>query len=498
MYCKECGSPLKKGDRVCKICGTSIDLVDENVEDKSTDDSTSKKDDFSEFQWNVYDFPKPRKTDDLDLDWGFDDNRKKNSSLEKDELDIDFSSVEKFFTFHKKNEEFQKLLDKEYERIKRNEARQEEILHRPTFSLEDRKEELEEDQTVIEEELVAEEVEEEIEETTLVEDEDIEEEKEEELVKVEEEDEEKVPLISDLEKDVVEDVPVKEETEEKDLFLFDIEHVEEKKKKGGFKRAVLIIVVIILIAEVLALGITYFAPDTSAGKKVAEIQAAIGGVFSNIKDEVTAFFNKDECEMTSTDPIEEPEEEEEPEEVEEPLDPKPSEDKDALIESQLFNNKNIKNVRANDQLKYQDGKDYGVEDINKSKPIENNIWMTTENGETLYYDQEIVATLISFDSQWVDYVQGESDQVLGLVEEGSQAYKNVSTFSKVGKVRQEFLTLEIGELRQGNNGFYAWTYEKIKEYEGNKVNEKEYYWIYHLKPVDRKMKIANYHKYSLK
>ena len=63
--------------------------------------------------------------------------------------------------------------------------------------------------------------------------------------------------------------------------------------------------------------------------------------------------------MTSTDPIEEPEDEDEdPEEIKEVLDPKPNEDKDALIQSQLFNNKNIKDVRANNELIYQEGKDY--------------------------------------------------------------------------------------------------------------------------------------------
>ena len=46
---------------------------------------------------------------------------------------------------------------------------------------------------------------------------------------------------------------------------------------------------------------------------------------SNIKDEIAAFFNKDEGEMTSTDPIEEPEDEDEdPEEIKEVLDPKPT------------------------------------------------------------------------------------------------------------------------------------------------------------------------------
>ena len=484
MYCKECGSPLKEGDRVCKICGTPIDIVDENVDNKSTDDSASKKDEFSEFQWNVYDFPKPKKTEDIDFDWGFSDNRMYNPSFEKDDINSDYSSAEKFFTFQKKNEEFQKLLDREYERINRIEGRQEEVLQRPNIKIED---------IDIEDEIEEETIEIEEKEEVLEIDEEVVEEKE------EIDDEEELLIIADS--DYVEEKTAEEEEPPKDILWFDYEDdpIEEKKKRFSFKRVILIIVIIILIAEVFALGITYFAPDTAAGKKVGEIQGLIGGTFSNIKDEIAAFFNKDEGEMTSTDPIEEPEDEDEdPEEIKEVLDPKPNEDKDALIQSQLFNNKNIKDVRANNELIYQEGKDYGVEDINKSKPIENNIWMTTENGDTLYYDQEIVATLISFDSQWVDYVQGGSDQVLNLVEEGSQAYKNVSTFSKVGKVKQDFLLLEIGELRQGNNGFYAWTHEKIKEYEGNKVNEKEYYWIYHLKAVDTKMKIVNYHKYNIK
>ena len=125
MYCKECGSPLKEGDRVCKICGTPIDIVDGNVDNKSTDDSASKKDEFSEFQWNVYDFPKPKKTEDIDFDWGFSDNRMYNPSFEKDDINSDYSSAEKFFTFQKKNEEFQKLLDREYEG--NGEGRQESI-----------------------------------------------------------------------------------------------------------------------------------------------------------------------------------------------------------------------------------------------------------------------------------------------------------------------------------------------------------------------------------
>ena len=60
-----------------------------------------------------------------------------NPSFEKDDINSDYSSAEKFFTFQKKNEEFQKLLDREYERINRIEGRQEEVLQRPNIKIED-------------------------------------------------------------------------------------------------------------------------------------------------------------------------------------------------------------------------------------------------------------------------------------------------------------------------------------------------------------------------
>jgi hypothetical protein len=120
---------------------------------------------------------------------------------------------------------------------------------------------------------------------------------------------------------------------------------------------------------------------------------------------------------------------------------------------------------------------------------------TTDEGEVIFYDHEIVATLIAFDSQWIDYVNGESDEVIQLLKKDSGAYQKVTTFSKVGKVSQTFVLLEIGEIRQGKEGYYAWTYEEIKEVVDNKTYNKKYHWIYYLEPIDGEMKIVNYYKY---
>lgn len=76
-----------------------------------------------------------------------------------------------------------------------------------------------------------------------------------------------------------------------------------------------------------------------------------------------------------------------------------------------------------------------------------------------------------------------------------KAYNNVSSYSKVGRVQQEFTLLEIGEIRIGSNGFYVWSYEEIKEVEGATTIYKKYHWIYQLEPVGDEMKIVNYYRY---
>ena len=49
-------------------------------------------------------------------------------------------------------------------------------------------------------------------------------------------------------------------------------------------------------------------------------------------------------------------------------------------------------------------------------------------------------------------------------------------------MEQTFLLLQIGEIREGKQGFYAWTYEEIKEVQGGNTSIKKYNWIYQLEP----------------
>lgn len=465
MNCKECGAPLLEGDKVCNRCGAE-----------------TKGQMGSEFRWNIYDFPKPRKTEEIDFDWGSGE-RSENSSLEFDLLkEIGEMNPEdqtpdygKFFTFNKKNEEFQQLLNREYEKLNGLES-----LALP----------IEEPEAVV----VSEEpeAEEELEIVTIPEPE-----------VVPEPEPETVPIQEP--EQAVTSMPVPPlwfETEDAE------EEEPEREKRGGcISRALLILIILFLAAEVVALGIKYFLPDSEAADRVTDVQIVMSETLDDWVERAAAFFAglrsggeeepEEPDEEMPVDPEGETPEVTGPDSEPETAvpDPAPAADKAALVQSQLSVNENIKTVRSNTSLVYLSSTDYKISDINGSKPIENNIWTDGTGGDVRYYDQEIVSTLIEFDSLWNQYVNGGGDQVLALTKEGSKAYNNVSSYSKVGRVQQEFTLLEIGEIRIGSNGFYVWSYEEIKEVEGATTIYKKYHWIYQLEPVGDEMKIVNYYRY---
>lgn len=276
---------------------------------------------------------------------------------------------------------------------------------------------------------------------------------------------------------------------------------ESENKKNRIGIVILIIISIILIFELAILGIRYLAPDSDAAFMINSTQ-------TRLTDTISGWFrisDSDSGKDSSNDATIENQEKEDTTDTEQQTpdlsestpepDPAPMADKAALVATQLANNVNIQQVNANETLAYQEGRDYGRADINQSKPIANNIWQTPEGAAPVYYDQSIVGTIIAFDSQWIDYVNGSSKNVLSLLKEGSTAYKYAVSYPKIGKVQETFKLLEIGEIRQGDQGFYVWTHEVIQLTEKGQTSEKKYNWIYYLEPVDGKMNIVNYFKF---
>ncbi|MDO4552362.1 MAG: hypothetical protein Q4C22_02385 [Bacillota bacterium] len=264
---------------------------------------------------------------------------------------------------------------------------------------------------------------------------------------------------------------------------------QKEKKKGRVTLVLLVIVIIALAIEIVILGVKLFLPDSGAAALIDDVQAKVTELFRGNGDEGSGEEEEEPpVEETGSDELE-------PAEEPETIDHEPAADPAALVASQAHVNENIQTLRANQELKYVSGRDYGQEDVNDSVSIEDNYWTTTEDGEILYYDQQAAAAVIAFDSAWNEYVNGGSEEVLSWTKEGSAAYRNADQYSKVGRVTQEFKLLEIGEIRRGENGFYVWTYEEISETENGRTTEKQYYWIYLVEPVGEEMKIVNYYSY---
>lgn len=152
MFCNFCGAPVE-----VPVEPAAPEVLAEEPAAKN-----SEKPVFEEFNWNVNDYPskdKIRKTEDIDFDWNADpkdvkDRFTRGLSMEERaevaagaELSVEdlmpskaqssasaqslwtdnasspvkespASEIEKFYTFNSKNEEFQKLLDREYDKIR--------------------------------------------------------------------------------------------------------------------------------------------------------------------------------------------------------------------------------------------------------------------------------------------------------------------------------------------------------------------------------------------
>lgn len=577
-----------------------------------------------EFAWNIYEFPGSKKTEEIAFNWNMEDfNQAEPKEAEPTPFEEEFfqeirddsnrikeQNIDRFFTFSRKNEEFQELLDKEYEKLNRNTEPEIQVkvvkesgipevvplqeIHMDSVVPEEAQyreipldTEIPIEETVLntepveENEAKTEPVEIEQEAELTIEDEPVQAEaaqKSEHLSEMAQEmaqaralffGEELIRDNESIKKKLVHDESgerpesVKEtgsEPEEESgtkpdegVILADIlkteepeeeidrraesvaaayslaasekaieqEHSaapipgligEEEEEGENHKRSIgqilLIILAVILFIEIAILGIRYFAPESAASKAISNAQTQIFNTVSDWTDGIKDLFsgndsNEDEDKTGDNEDKANPDqgeqssgEESDDTVAENPApDPNPIADKNALVSSQMGNNSNIGQVKANEALAYQTGKDYGLADINNSKPITNNIWQTPENDDPVYYDKSIVGTVIAFDSQWIDYVNGGSKSVLELLKKGSKAYQNAANFSKIGKIKETFKLLEIGEIRQGSKGFYVWVHEELQIVENGTATDRKYNWIYYLEPTDGKMQIVNYFKF---
>lgn len=146
MYCRKCGKQLLDDDNFCPKCGTPVAreaeeteaVRDNGVVDFDPDSVPSETDSLA-FNWNVEDFHRESKTEDIEIEWGdlLDEGEHERRREILDRVDEAAAPVseekspitesifaedngsrpDKFDTFAAKNQEFQELLNREKERL---------------------------------------------------------------------------------------------------------------------------------------------------------------------------------------------------------------------------------------------------------------------------------------------------------------------------------------------------------------------------------------------
>lgn len=164
MYCRNCGSEIAAGSRFCNHCGSPVEaaapvitekiIKPEPVPQPVVEEPIVRKPIFEEFQWNVSEYPDRNtvaKTEDINFNWnadpatvaepvrtpvaepvitGADLEKEVFKPVEPKKAPEEMSAAEridKFYTFNSKNEEFQKLINNEYQRVKAGNAIQHEM-----------------------------------------------------------------------------------------------------------------------------------------------------------------------------------------------------------------------------------------------------------------------------------------------------------------------------------------------------------------------------------
>jgi hypothetical protein len=490
MYCKICGEQLNESSAICQVCGTKVPPVDSldkaeiifnaTPSDSGFSSKPKEKKDEGEFYWNVHDFGKtPKKEEPLEFVW---DDKEEKFDLPKSEAmeakkQESVEEIDKFFTLNKKSEDFQRLLDKEFEKLS--------IDRSPIIiKVQENSQPIEENSWPIKES--SQPIEENFRQKETI---------------------EKPAIYTD---DLASKVDMafsgsssyyQTQGNKKVDYSTSVSGPEDRPRKKGriFLIIILAIIAVIVVVEAGILGIKYFLPDSSAAGIIVEFQKdlskSISSIFGGSEDNSNV-NNPDDDSTTSEGGVTNPDGTGDGTQT--PIiiaDPIPMADKVAMVASQLSNNINIKEIKYSDAFKYSENITYRDPDIAKSLPIANNIWYKDKDDKPYYFEQSAVASIVKFDSLWIDYVNSGNEDAIDLTKEDTEARENVLGFDRSTGLTEEFLLLEIGEIRQSTNYLYVWTHERIKVTDNGKSVTKDYKWIYQLEPVDKELKIVNYFRY---
>ncbi|NMA93153.1 MAG: hypothetical protein GX975_00670 [Clostridiales bacterium] len=247
---------------------------------------------------------------------------------------------------------------------------------------------------------------------------------------------------------------------------------DERTTRGRshtFLSFLIAVILVIALAEGVTIGLRYFAPESQASIVMTDAEQKIVKFFSKGFDSIKGIFVKNDSEKPQ-----------EPEPESESKGPaETSFDLSSIVEKY---NKNIEKVVEDLGIGYDSQKNYEVEGLAGSALLDNN-----EEKEKVF------ATLIAYNSSWIDYVHSNGRECLDYLKADGSAYRSAVNFDKVGLIEEKFEKLSIGEIRVNGDFYYVFAAEKISVTSEGVTTKSDESLIYQLVKVGDTLKIKDYY-----
>ncbi len=249
---------------------------------------------------------------------------------------------------------------------------------------------------------------------------------------------------------------------------------KKKRKKHKFLRFLLVLLLLAGLAEGTVIGMRQVLPDHEVTKALTRIEQAVRSEAITRSIQIREFLDKTLKDLGFG-----------PSEPEAEADPEPAPDPEPVFdlgEVVRVYNKNIQSVTESPKLGFVSANTYKIEGLGDMDVITD-----------IPTKEAVYACLVSYNSKWIDYVNtGEDRSCLDLLKTDGAAYRSAINFSKVGKIRETFDSLALGEIRSDGSQYYVFAREQITVAEDGAEAERSYSWIYRLEDVAGDIKIIDY------
>ncbi|MBO4881865.1 MAG: hypothetical protein J5555_09285 [Firmicutes bacterium] len=267
-------------------------------------------------------------------------------------------------------------------------------------------------------------------------------------------------------------VPERDKTEVFDEILDDVEEEnqkrEERERSHWFLKFLLALLIVIAAAEGGTYALDHYAPDSPATIIATGIQQNVHDFVKSSVEQIKGKFAKEEAEPQQPE--------------EEPQQPEVEDTSFVLSDIIAESNKNIGTVTENLGIGYDPQRSYDIPGLASSE-------LVTDAAEKA----KVCKTLIGYNSDWIDFINGETQDCLNYLKADGTAYRSAVTFDKIGQITEKFLKLEIGEIRKTADAYFAFAGESIEVTQDETTAQSSGYMVYELVPVGDELKIKDYY-----